>query len=623
MSTPPNHDLIYQAVREVSFDLAVAGIELDRPLTTRVKPGFNTAAWTFNRDQHTIFMGDAVFPWDRAKPLADADKLDVYKSLYRHELAHAAHTTRDFASMNAMCRRAKCEFQLLNIFEDARIEHLEREASGQQFGWANFMAAPPSGDSPTSIFFTMIEQETRDVVASDSALLERVQSYYDRVIAAPDTEALEPLLKEWTQEFKRDQDQQKDQGQQGQGEGQPGQGQGQQPDQSQDGQQQQQQGQGGTPSPGQEQTVQQPGQEAGKGEPAGKSDSLTADRDELPMSAQLSNDVNYDQFSADTVDVKDLGPQQQKDHSRGDGGDGRVKEQDESLEWGESKKLAAVLKKAMQGVNRSVASDVPSKKLNVKGMTRPGAPMFRRKELQGQKRLNLFFVVDISGSMDGEPIKNGRLLAGALHVLAEQGLAEGKILLSGSSYRDMFDLKDRDAREKIEAIGAIGGGEGFTKNFIDHRKDMEGRDAVLVFTDANTEKVDRDMLAKHKVYPIGLYCGTDKKAPDNLRENFDRNVVRDSIDELTFALVSEFGRAAKSQGRGTSSAARTLSKLAEGLNGEAIRISQGRVQVGGVDATDAVRELAGLAPDAQVRAADVKQALKTAVQVEKDSPRGR
>lgn len=595
-----NHSLIYRAVREVNLALAFEGVELDKPLTTRVKPGFNTACWTFNRDQHSIFMGDAVFPWERAKPMTDPERVNVYKALYRHELAHANSTVRDFPAMNAICRRAKCDFQLLNLFEDARIEHIERETTGNKLGWADFMAQELPNKDANQIFYSMIEKETREVAAEDPALLARVQSYYDRVVSCPDTLQLEPILKEWQIEFPPKQ-QDKQQGQ-GKGEGQPGSGQPEQGD--------------GQPPPG------TPGESPAKPAPyEGKDASVTADRGEMPLSVQLSNDSKFDEFSADTIDVKDLDPAK-KDTSRGDNKDPNVRAQD-SLEWDESKQLANMLKKAMQGINRSVSTDVPGKKMNLKGMTRPGAPMFRRKELQGRKSLNVLFVVDISGSMGGEPIKNGRLLAGALSILADQGLAEGKVMLSGSGYNDIFDLKEKDVKAKIEAIGATGGGEGFVDNFIKYQSFMKDRDAVLVFTDSNTERVDQEKLARNKIFPIGLYCGHDKNAPAQLAVNFKRFIVRDDIKELTFSLVQEFAKAAKTKaqgrepGMGGSNSGAALSKIAAGAKeGDAFRVSQGKVSFNGFDATAHVRELANVPAGVSLNAAHVREALRVAASPE-------
>lgn len=501
---PALHDqaLIDEAVRTTLLERVIDGIYLDRPLTTRIKPAFETACWTFSRNEHHIFIGNAVFPMERARELATNERLALYQALFRHELAHAEYTVRDFDKVNRMCKRAGAPFMLFNVFEDCRIEQRVRDATGRPFGWATFMAQPMPAADALQLLFKMVEEERADVQCADTALLERVRGYRERIVAAPDALSLEPVLAEWVREFGHAQ--QKD-------------------------------------KPGRSE---RPGEQGGPGKEAHEGPG-PAGRGELPVGAQLADPERLAQFAQDCVEAGAPGRGKVEAtpnlEQLGTGMLGR----DGALDWQQAANVATVLRAAMAGTVRKTSTTEPTRRLNLRAMGRPDAPQYRRAELVGRKRLRVALVIDCSGSMNGEPIQAARVLAGALHLLQRAGLADGSVTLSGTQLSEHFELTEH---ARIEAISACGGGEGLERNLRKYLSQLRKADATLVFTDAQLTDgaIDKRALRTKGLTTTGLYVGAAADC-GTLDDYFDTTLVRANMEELAAALVRHF---AHSRNRG-------------------------------------------------------------------------
>lgn len=186
-------------------------------------PDFHTACWAVKHHrgalQHTITLGIKA-----ANMLAEAKRdcgrtLKAFGiSLIWHESAHGLHTDHDLAKLSRLCRDADVPFRLLNLFEDARIEHTERarvkDGNRQpRFGWSKFIGVPEETDKPTVFFYTHnnCEASSYSYPAGQANRTTRwtgsradrgyIHRMYGRVCAADTTEDLIPLCKEWIERF--------------------------------------------------------------------------------------------------------------------------------------------------------------------------------------------------------------------------------------------------------------------------------------------------------------------------------------------------------------------------------------------------------------------------------------
>lgn len=188
-----------RAVSALTTDLLLGDDNPGEVFLVRMKPKFDSACWSF-LPPHRIYMGDKCL--SRAKKKLPKAELMVYlKSFFRHEISHLRWTERDLQYVNAKLAEAGIPFSLFNLFEDARIEHLERERSVEKFDWALYedVAIPESGKTgtPLSEFFLLIQLE--DERREDR--MPEVLDFYDRVIASQSTLALLPILEDWVRLF--------------------------------------------------------------------------------------------------------------------------------------------------------------------------------------------------------------------------------------------------------------------------------------------------------------------------------------------------------------------------------------------------------------------------------------
>jgi hypothetical protein len=191
-----------RAVSSLTTDLLLGDDNPDEPFLVRMKPNFDTACWSF-LPPHRIYIGDKCL--SRAKKgLRKAGRLAYLKAFFRHEVSHLRWTERDLKMANLHLAKVGIPFSLWNLFEDARIEHKERERSGEPFGWAlhETPALPALGEhaAPVNEFFLLIQLENE----GRGDRMPEIVEFYDRAINASTSMDLIPILEDWIRRFGKD-----------------------------------------------------------------------------------------------------------------------------------------------------------------------------------------------------------------------------------------------------------------------------------------------------------------------------------------------------------------------------------------------------------------------------------
>jgi hypothetical protein len=543
-------EFTHRAIRSAQHDAIFCPLTLAEKHEVRVKPNFDTACWSY-LPPHRIYVGMGIVA--RAKTTLSQAHLEGYvKSHVRHEFAHAHFTERDMRAVKKGLKKIKAPFQLFNLFEDARIEARYREEAEYQFDWLVyedfmyssqaesllFAAIQAEGDTEKVVRFL----ETADIAAlrkkqhdeakaaqekllaslasrpetAAAALLmgtselvgpptpveveraqalarfARVQAYYQRIIEALDTSQLYPILEEWMAEFGRRES---------------------------------------APSRGC----------AGNGEAS-----------DLELGAQLQEDEDFrNEFDVDAEEVT-------SGNDASDGGaKGKAKAKPDenapkakkgaclnkrdgsaNLDLVRVTRLAERFKKFFQAEARRVATATPQRKVSARHFA-VGRPYYRVKQLMGKACQNLLMVVDLSGSMSGKHIDEGRVLLAALSRLARAGLVKGHILLSaGAPARwELFELPMSD--ETIARVRAFAGAEGLELNLKDHLALARDADYVFVYTDAQITDapIDKTGLHRQGIFTWGLYVGEGEHYLDTMLEYFDKALIRDSVEALVDAML--------------------------------------------------------------------------------------
>ncbi|MDO9179162.1 MAG: hypothetical protein Q7U16_12725 [Agitococcus sp.] len=190
------------AVRGMTTDLLLGDDNPTEPFIVRMKPQFNTACWSW-LPPHTIYIGEKCL--GRAKKgLKKPMVLAYLQAFLTHEVSHLRWTDKDLSRINVLLASSGIPFSLWNLFEDARIEHRERQRSGKKFNWNEYenISVPAVGayGSPIHEFFLLIQLENEH---REERMVE-VVAFYDQAIQTEASIGLLPLLANWVTRFGTD-----------------------------------------------------------------------------------------------------------------------------------------------------------------------------------------------------------------------------------------------------------------------------------------------------------------------------------------------------------------------------------------------------------------------------------
>ena len=188
-------------------------------------PDLPTASWNMdclnNLKRHHIQIGDRLHQLCVERIRRKGRKLQRFcEAVIRHEVAHGLFTDHDLAKIDLQCQAVGLPWRLLNVFEDARIEHLERERSKDpvtgkpwRFHWWCFVPVPKETERPGEYFHALLNKEAsswsrysvgapcwRGKAGVDARIRDH---YYHRAIHTKQTADLIALCQEWMSEFPR------------------------------------------------------------------------------------------------------------------------------------------------------------------------------------------------------------------------------------------------------------------------------------------------------------------------------------------------------------------------------------------------------------------------------------
>jgi hypothetical protein len=206
--------------------------------------------------------------------------------------------------------------------------------------------------------------------------------------------------------------------------------------------------------------------------------------------------------------------------------------------------MANKLLKSFKGYMGKEAKINPTRKMKNRAICSDYAEkIYISKKAKGGKKLeNINFLIDMSGSMLGEPSKNMVEILLVFNRIAQQGYLTGTIFYSETYNRCKIQLPTQDS--VINSIYKTGGCEGLAatmKNYIDIIKDSN---ILFCITDGQITDtpLDKRIYSKYKFKTVGVYV--NKNAKDlteytgSLNRWFDISIVRRSVPELIDKLVA-------------------------------------------------------------------------------------
>jgi len=488
----------------------------DEPIVVQVKQGFETACWVYERAVgHRVFIGDKVL--DRARPGLSNDHQRQYIGKFlHHERAHAMLTERDREKIDKALADKKVPFGLFNLTEDGRIEHQYVESSEGTFSfeWEAYEAiearctangaTPKPSEALLCAYFNLIQTEGQ---------AERVVAMYPECVGEATRDAVEfyEQTKACKDSFEainvaarmlaKYPDMQPDSGRCGLSLGFSMQG----PQGAQALAQFMQ-----TALTPRGERPEAPEAEDKKAGGKGKSDGVG---DKAFDGTMLLS--NRRVRSLDTVRINRLADRLQR----------------------------LSLKKSPVRETQASPGGRVSMRHALRGEARWQCAQVGQSPVKVRK---LVLVVDVSGSMDGEPLEAAAYLIGALSEACRRGMLQGDVILSTTTPtgRDNLWQHKKLPWSLTEAERVIShSGEGLAATLDRHDKLLQLADLVLVTTDGDIggAAIPHAAYKRRGLTVIGGYVnaeGLDQEAViEQMQNHFTRLLLRNTVDGLVDALV--------------------------------------------------------------------------------------
>lgn len=496
-----------------------------------IKKDFDTACWSFINDTHNIYVGDSIYERIKSE-YSDFDNI-IYKYI-AHEAGHACFTTRDFEDLNKKLNAEKVPFQLYNLFEDARIEHLMRVNFGIEFKWTDFedLDADRPDEKALTTFFKIIQSENREIF--DVPYYERVKDFYDRTLTADTIEKMITVLKDWIKEFPNETEPNKSQqkGMSMQGMGEPGE---------------------GSPKGAGQSTDEMSDLEIGVAIATNEdfkdkfeSDTEVVVQDAESAKQELQEELNINnETSANMKHLTEVKSEQLKTLASSnvdDMFDKNAKFNPKKIHEDKIEEAKRELIKILKDMDTErINMSTPSNYFNIKGAMAfmngdSRAKLYKSNvdEDEVYNKKKVFILIDGSSSMGGHPVKNALTLSVVLNRLSKLNLFEGYIAgskVAGKAINQGFELPINDGM--ITSFRADAGGEGIGYAIKQNVHLMNDCDYIFVITDGQIHDMDLNMLKKEhpEVYKktVGVYMGNSRHANKSLDKWFKFSIVNNEF----------------------------------------------------------------------------------------------
>jgi len=480
-----------------------------------IRPEFDTAAWMWRDMLHRFFIGEKALNRLPAKTTREQCIKFVMK-LCRHERGHGKRTERNLKVLQA--KFPSVPFSVINLFEDAWMENAERVESGVPFGWAEIEAVEPAKD-PYSLFFNYIQHDARiDVPIEESYLKEKpdeiakVRAYFDEVCNNPSKMTsfkAGAVAKRFYEEF-ADSLRPPKGGSAG----------------------------GSSSGPQTEEGLQDlsASLEISSSNIAAQ-EFLSGAFNEKGEEVTANGEVKNASSEEDPMGAPNRGIKNSIPEAASSIGDALNRHATSAvLDYPKLRRVAQKLSRVFEDKARWRSTDQPSKYIDVIGMALGAKPFFRPEILSKAKK-TIYLLVDMSGSMRGEPSEGARELISVLNYLTQMGYVKGHVVFSSYRCHTTYKLPLADSiLNRIEGHSNSEGLEAALKATLPLLKQAQH---VFVYTDAHITDapIKKRFFNTQGIFTIGMYIGSQSQADDVL-DYFDKALAAPSLELLADGLVS-------------------------------------------------------------------------------------
>ena len=207
------------------------------------------------------------------------------------------------------------------------------------------------------------------------------------------------------------------------------------------------------------------------------------------------------------------------------------------------KALANQIVKSFNGRISKLKTTIPNKRLVSKALILDNIEkIYQNKKGNNGKHLNVNLIIDMSGSMSGEPITNALEMIYIFNEIALSGKVNGSVIWSEDESRCKVSFPM--PRALIRGMSNTGGAEGLGRNLEIYKKELKSSDVNICMTDGQlcTDPIMKDLYEKENIDIIGVYVNpiaTDlTKYTNSLDRWFSHSVVRRTTEELCEKLIA-------------------------------------------------------------------------------------
>jgi len=464
-----------------------------------LKVDLDTALWSY-RPPHYIIIGTKIFKDFTGK---EDQKADFFSMFVLHEIAHSLYTDYRLFKVIKILEERDLPFELLNLFEDARIEHKLLHENKiniiKDFNWSKYIILDTPYDS-LDLFYWCVQKAGDKkrfdaiyrLLNSDLKLdASTVWNYYQRTINAKDVFEVIDIVGDWVREM--------------------------------------------------HDTTLNIGSNLFYGEIEilnAPNSIITHAKDAIEITAITIDDLKSQQvLTNNTVSLKN------RYSIKSLSSQNLLKKKINKRVF--DKNIIAKIIKHIEYLfvddRRYIKTSLPSKRLNMRNLLLKNPNIYKKRKAMIYQKKKITLILDISGSMTGI-IEEMLILVEVFNILAKKGLVEGYLILSVSFYTDeaayqtfKFPL-DKDVIKKITTYSA---GEGLAEVMKHLYKLLKPSDAVLVFTDGffTDDPLNKSFFYKNNIDLYGIYLEGISKDGHDLKQYFDKIIVDKSVEKLAFKIV--------------------------------------------------------------------------------------
>jgi len=463
-----------------------------------LKEDFNSAAWYFDENKHKIVIGTDIFV--NKKELNQTQKQYYLKSFLFHEFAHSIWTEKELNKINHTLKENNISFTLFNLFEDARIEEKMRKHHKRAFKWLSFETITEP-NNPLEIFFFLVQSECniKQIKRLKNSFLlaqlqefETVLKFYKKILKCFTIEQIIEILKEWYRVF-----------------------------------------------------------------PKTKT-YLKAFEEEKHFVVTESSNMNHKNFetllenSIEIIYEGAFSASSILQHSRHDDSlpvkhsstTTLLHDKKVAVEFSQYKKelLLQEMEKIFVSPSRTINTNYPSKRLNIKAISCNSDKLFRKKLLENRSKKHITLILDLSGSMQ-ETIADMRLFVDVINTMVLKQYITATLLLSGVKFAKAYyeEISMPLSRETLERIVAKYEAEGLENCMQKNLALLQKSDYIWILTDGYIDEkpVKKSFFQQKGIYTYALYIGNES-VKEQMKKSFDSIICKKDIQSLAkevFALI--------------------------------------------------------------------------------------